>query len=80
MTAFIFIGTAYLGYAYARLRHDEVLRRQMHTKYTNFMWWFNIWSDWYEVTYARAVAWFMAFDSSYRFWRQRRTLIADYWA
>ena len=80
MTVFLFLGAGYVGYAYARLRHDEALKRHMTTRYANFMWLFNVFADWYDATYDRTISLFMALDSSYSFWKQRRTLIADFWA
>lgn len=55
MTMFLFIGAGYVGYAYARLRNDEVLKRQMNTRYINFMWYFTAFADWYDATYDRAI-------------------------
>jgi hypothetical protein len=69
MTVFVLLLAGYTGYAYARLKHDEVLRRKMYAHYANFMWVFGICTEVYEHLYDKWVNAVTSFDSSELFWR-----------
>ena len=80
MTTFLLIGSVYIGYAYGRLKHDEALQRKMHTRYTNFMWLFTVFSDKLEHYYSVISNKFWSFDSAQMTWRARNSKIAEFWA
>ena len=79
MTAFILLGTGYVGYTYARLQHDEPLKRHMHCYYSNFMWLFETFAAWYDDRYEHYKNAFLAIDTSRAMWEKRRNFIAEVW-
>jgi len=78
MTAFIFGGFFFTGYIYARLEHDEVLRRRCYAKYANFISLFDHYSDIYDRNYLALQKYLATYDSSYSWWYFKQIKKAEF--
>ena len=66
------------GYAYARLKNDEVLRRNFYCRYANFITIFDTWTPILEDKLFRSIVWLENFDSTYFFWYFKTSQVAEY--
>ncbi len=66
-----------MGYVYARLKHDEYMRRRCFGRYYNLMTWFEISSAWGEAKAAYFNLVIKNFDSSYSWWKYRKSKFAE---
>lgn len=78
VTAFVFAASLWTGYAYGRLRHDEVLRRRMYAKYTNGMIGFDFCADRFERLWSSYKERVLSFDSAHAWWALRKSAIAEF--
>ena len=80
MTIFTLMAAFFIGFTYARLKNDEVLKLKMYTRYANFMWVFDTCSNYFETYSDIIIAKLMTFDSATSSWRARNSKIAEFWA
>ena len=62
------MGCMFIGYSYARLQKDEVLRRRYYSRYSNCMSLFDYVTPIFEQYSNRLFEWAINFDSMYSLW------------
>ena len=76
VTVFILGACFFTGYAYGRLKNDEVLRRLFYCRYANFMTWFDSVSPPLEAWLIASFDSFNNFDSTYAVWYFKTSKLA----